>query len=226
VRVVGPGSPGSSAEQGQPADPGPADDDPHGDRLPVPAVAGSEASRGAGVPSTPASSAACTSEQRALPRSTATARSRQLGVEGAPGTGGSEAWPASGREAGRGARAGVAVWDMAAVVPAPNLSGIGTGCPYRSTIRRVRRSVRRGLIGLAVLALLQRPEQLAALRDDPDAEASAVEELLRFPVSRPHRCPADRDRRRRDRRRDHSRRRSRPLLTTGGQPGPGKDRGL
>jgi cytochrome P450 len=36
------------------------------------------------------------------------------------------------------------------------------------------------VIGLAVLALLQRPEQLAALRDDPDAEASAVEELLRF----------------------------------------------
>ncbi len=36
------------------------------------------------------------------------------------------------------------------------------------------------MLGLGVLALLQHPEQLAAVRDDPDAVGPAVEELLRW----------------------------------------------
>ena len=36
------------------------------------------------------------------------------------------------------------------------------------------------MLGLGTLALLQRPDQLAAVRDDPDAIAPAVEELLRW----------------------------------------------
>jgi cytochrome P450 len=36
------------------------------------------------------------------------------------------------------------------------------------------------MLGLGVLALLRHPEQLAAVRDDPDAVAPAVEELLRW----------------------------------------------
>ncbi|HEX7823555.1 MAG TPA: cytochrome P450 [Mycobacterium sp.] len=36
------------------------------------------------------------------------------------------------------------------------------------------------MLGLGMIALLQRPEQLAAVRDDPDAVGPAVEELLRY----------------------------------------------
>jgi cytochrome P450 len=36
------------------------------------------------------------------------------------------------------------------------------------------------MLGLGTIALLQRPEQLAAIRDDPDAVGPAIEELLRY----------------------------------------------
>ncbi len=36
------------------------------------------------------------------------------------------------------------------------------------------------MLGLGTLALLRHPDQLAAVRDDPDAVAPAVEELLRW----------------------------------------------
>jgi cytochrome P450 len=36
------------------------------------------------------------------------------------------------------------------------------------------------MLGLGTIALLQRPDQLAAVRDDPDAVGPAVEELLRY----------------------------------------------
>lgn len=36
------------------------------------------------------------------------------------------------------------------------------------------------MLGLGTIALLQRPEQLAAVRDDPDAIGPAIEELLRY----------------------------------------------
>jgi cytochrome P450 len=36
------------------------------------------------------------------------------------------------------------------------------------------------MLGLGALALLQHPDQLAAVRDDPDAVGPAVEELLRW----------------------------------------------
>jgi cytochrome P450 len=36
------------------------------------------------------------------------------------------------------------------------------------------------MLGLGTLALLRHPEQLAAVRDDPDAAAPAIEELLRW----------------------------------------------
>jgi cytochrome P450 len=36
------------------------------------------------------------------------------------------------------------------------------------------------MLGLGTLALLQHPDQLAAVRDDPDAVGPAVEELLRW----------------------------------------------
>ena len=36
------------------------------------------------------------------------------------------------------------------------------------------------MLGLGTIALLQRPEQLAAVRDDPDAVGPAIEELMRY----------------------------------------------
>lgn len=36
------------------------------------------------------------------------------------------------------------------------------------------------MLGLGTIALLQRPEQLVAVRDDPDAIGPAIEELLRY----------------------------------------------
>jgi cytochrome P450 len=42
------------------------------------------------------------------------------------------------------------------------------------------------LIGNSVVALFRNPEQLAALRADPDRIATAVEELLRFDAPVPH----------------------------------------
>jgi cytochrome P450 len=42
-----------------------------------------------------------------------------------------------------------------------------------------------GMIALGALALLEHPDQLASLRDDPDAMDDAVEELLRY-LSVPH----------------------------------------
>ena len=62
------------------------------------------------------------------------------------------------------------------------------------------------MLGLGTLALLRHPDQLAAVRDDPDAIGPAVEELLRWLSIVHTRDSAHHHHRRRDRRRRRSRR--------------------
>ena len=74
------------------------------------------------------------------------------------------------------------------------------------------------MLGLGTLALLRHPEQLAAVRDDPDAVGPAVEELLRWLSIVQTADSADHHHRRRDRRRGDSRRSAGVRVAAVGQP--------
>ena len=75
------------------------------------------------------------------------------------------------------------------------------------------------MLGLGTLALLRHPDQLAAVRDDPDAVGPAVEELLRWLSIVQTVDPADHHDRRRGRGRDDPRGPAGLRVAAVGQPG-------
>ena len=80
------------------------------------------------------------------------------------------------------------------------------------------------MLGLGTLALLRHPEQLAAVRDDPDAVGPAVEELLRWLSIVQTAIPRITTDRRRGRGRDDPGRTAGVRVAAVGQPRPGLHR--